>query len=159
MDLRILCETPQALIGLGPNDRLIQSTFEFKTLDQDEYICWYSRHLKFGVETDFRGESEARAELDTIFYYVSEDAARDASDDEIFLAFSARLPFGLEREMTESDVTSLLGHPECVREEIYNEIAGFIQRALQYEASTGVKFKVEFKRGFVYRLVLHKSRQ
>lgn len=158
MNLVMLSENPERLIGLSPNDPLIRDTLNIDGLEKDEGICWYSCHPEIGIETDFRGESEDSSTLDALFFYVSDDAARDASENDEFLVFSQPLPYGIEKHFNEKDFLDFFGRPEWDREEINNEIAGFIPRAFRYEISSGRKLKVEFKNGFLYRLVLHKSR-
>ena len=158
MNVVMLSQNPERLIGLNPTDPLVRDTLNIGGLKKDEGICWYSSHPEIGIETDFRGESEGSSTLDALFFYVSDDAARDASDVEGFSVFSQPLPYGIEKNFNEKDVLDLFGKPELTREEINNEIAGFIPRAFRYEISPGKKLKVEFKNGFLYRLILHKSR-
>ena len=159
MSMSLLSQNPERLIGLSPSDPLVQDTLAIDGLEQDEGICWYSCHPQIGVETDFRGESEDRSTLDTLFLYVSDDAAQDASDSDEFLVFSAPLPYGIEKGCTENDIIDLFGSPEWTREEIQNEVAGFLPRAFSYEIAPGKKLKVEFKNNSLYRLILHKERE
>lgn len=158
MSVVMLSQNPERLIGLSPTDPLVRETLNIDGLEKDEGICWYSCHPEIGIETDFRGESVDSSTLDTLFFYVSDDAARDASEIDEFLVFSQPLPYGIEKHFNEKDVLDLFGKPEWTREEINNEIAGFTPRSFRYEISPGKKLKVEFKNGFLYRLILHKSR-
>lgn len=158
MTLKILSQSPEVLIGLSPSDPRIQEMLRGYGLENDEGFGWYSCHLEHGFETDFRGETRESSTLDTLFLYISVEAALDASDGDEFSAFKEPLPYGIEKKFGESDIVKLMGEPEWERKEIQNEIAGFIAGAYRYEVAPGKMLKVEFKNRSIYRLVLHKAR-
>ncbi len=159
MNLSILTDAPEALIGLTMNDPLVQETLGIEEISADEdeeYGIWYSCLVDIGVEIRFDGDSKSSATITNIFFFVSTDAAEESSGEYVYSAFPTSLPcpYGLKRNFSENDVIELLGQPERQRGEIQSNLFGLLGKSFRYAVSPGKKLIVEFKNNRIDRLVV-----
>ena len=160
MSTNIFFDSPDELLGLTPHDATLIS-------DSDDMIAspgldGHGRTYELfdkGISLDFCRSSSGLLELESIFFFVSEKAALDASESRIYSVYSGKYPYGINSSWTKDRIRKKFGKPRLERTERQSEIVGFMPGVYTYIIRPSVELFVEFTKITVYRLVVSRFRE
>ncbi|MFY0659054.1 MAG: hypothetical protein JXR15_01080 [Shimia sp.] len=145
---------PHLLIGGTKSNARLREVINHLELGQDTVGEIWANDYENGISFEFEGSSLRDLRLRTVFIFVSDDAAVEATLNQDFRPFAGRLPYDLMREMGQLEVEAIMGEPVSWRKEIADSPVGFLGAAMKFELSNSAAISVEFKNDRIHRLVV-----
>ncbi|MEP1535550.1 MAG: hypothetical protein ABJZ56_03495 [Paracoccaceae bacterium] len=158
MNLSLFSKQPECIVGLSSDNKVLNDIFPDIKIEIDEdMVNGYAELFDCGINLIFKPDEADALKVHAVFLFVTQAAAVAASEFENYSVYKENLPYGLDVQDTKDNVKEKMGVPEFVRDEIENDMVGFLGSTFRYEISSGKKLIVEFKNNTVYRLVVRRA--